>query len=53
MADFGLSKLMGKDESAVITTLRGTRGYLAPEWLLQHGVSEKSDFTAMEWFFLK
>ncbi|KAL4303641.1 hypothetical protein GQ457_10G000210 [Hibiscus cannabinus] len=43
VADFGLSKLMGKDESRVITTIRGTRGYLAPEWLLEHGVSEKSD----------
>ncbi|XP_022730656.1 probable receptor-like protein kinase At5g20050 [Durio zibethinus] len=43
VADFGLSKLMGKDESRVITTIRGTKGYLAPEWLLEHGVSEKSD----------
>ena len=41
--DFGLSKLMGKDESRVITNIRGTRGYLAPEWLLEHGISEKSD----------
>lgn len=43
VADFGLSKLMGKDESRVITTIRGTRGYLAPEWLLHNGISEKSD----------
>ncbi|MBA0777413.1 hypothetical protein Gotri_005433 [Gossypium trilobum] len=43
VADFGLSKLMGKDESRVITTIRGTKGYLAPEWLLEHGVSEKCD----------
>lgn len=43
VADFGLSKLIGKDESRVITTIRGTRGYLAPEWLLERGVSEKSD----------
>ncbi|XP_022756468.1 probable receptor-like protein kinase At5g20050 [Durio zibethinus] len=43
VADFGLAKLMGKDESRVITTIRGTRGYLAPEWLLEHGISEKSD----------
>ncbi|XP_065848650.1 probable receptor-like protein kinase At5g20050 [Euphorbia lathyris] len=43
VADFGLSKLMGKDESRVITNIRGTRGYLAPEWLLELGVSEKSD----------
>ncbi|KAF8034441.1 hypothetical protein BT93_C0677 [Corymbia citriodora subsp. variegata] len=43
VTDFGLSKLMGKDESRVVTTIRGTRGYLAPEWLLEHGISEKSD----------
>ncbi|KAF3442116.1 hypothetical protein FNV43_RR16032 [Rhamnella rubrinervis] len=43
VADFGLSKLMGKDESKIMTTIRGTRGYLAPEWLLEHGVSEKTD----------
>ncbi|KAL6221208.1 hypothetical protein ACLB2K_008960 [Fragaria x ananassa] len=43
VADFGLSKLMGRDESNVMTTIRGTRGYLAPEWLLEHGISEKSD----------
>ncbi|KAJ8535707.1 hypothetical protein K7X08_023427 [Anisodus acutangulus] len=43
LADFGLSKLMGKDESRVVTTIRGTRGYLAPEWLLENGISEKSD----------
>ncbi|XXG47683.1 hypothetical protein AAC387_Pa02g2285 [Persea americana] len=43
MSDFGLSKLMGRDESRVVTTVRGTRGYLAPEWLLENGISEKSD----------
>ncbi|WCJ29698.1 Protein kinase superfamily protein [Euphorbia peplus] len=43
VADFGLSKLLGKDESRVLTNVRGTRGYLAPEWLLELGVSEKSD----------
>ncbi|OVA00488.1 Protein kinase domain [Macleaya cordata] len=43
VSDFGLSKLMGRDESRVYTTVRGTRGYLAPEWLLEHGISEKSD----------
>ncbi|XP_016482988.2 putative receptor-like protein kinase At5g20050 [Nicotiana tabacum] len=43
LSDFGLSKLMGKDESRVVTTIRGTRGYLAPEWLLENGISEKSD----------
>ncbi|KAJ4826922.1 hypothetical protein Tsubulata_025536 [Turnera subulata] len=43
VSDFGLAKLMGRDESRVITNIRGTRGYLAPEWLLENGISEKSD----------
>ncbi|XP_020594485.1 probable receptor-like protein kinase At5g20050, partial [Phalaenopsis equestris] len=43
VADFGLSKMMGRDESRVITSLRGTKGYLAPEWLMETGVSDKSD----------
>ncbi|KAI3443851.1 hypothetical protein Pfo_000516 [Paulownia fortunei] len=43
VSDFGLSKLKGREESRVVTTIRGTRGYLAPEWLLENGVSEKCD----------
>ncbi|KAK9059450.1 hypothetical protein SSX86_020152 [Deinandra increscens subsp. villosa] len=43
VSDFGLSKLMSRDQSRVLTTLRGTKGYLAPEWLLELGVTEKSD----------
>ncbi|XBI07017.1 hypothetical protein VPH35_134973 [Triticum aestivum] len=43
LSDFGLSKLAGKDQSRVVTAVRGTAGYLAPEWLLGAGVTEKSD----------
>ncbi|XP_073156531.1 probable receptor-like protein kinase At5g20050 [Henckelia pumila] len=43
LSDFGLSKLKGREESRVVTTIRGTQGYLAPEWLLENGVSEKCD----------
>ncbi|KAH6825403.1 Protein kinase superfamily protein [Perilla frutescens var. hirtella] len=43
VSDFGLSKLKGREESRVVTNIRGTRGYLAPEWLLENGVSEKCD----------
>lgn len=32
VSDFGLSKLIDKDESQVLITMRGTPGYLAPEW---------------------
>nr|GMC97717.1 G-type lectin S-receptor-like serine/threonine-protein kinase SD2-5 [Ipomoea batatas] len=31
VADFGLSKLVAKDQSKVVTTPRGTPGYIAPE----------------------
>ncbi|GLJ34976.1 hypothetical protein SUGI_0703950 [Cryptomeria japonica] len=43
VSDFGLSRLMGRDESRVMTTMRGTKGYLAPEWLLSQGITMKSD----------
>lgn len=33
VADFGLAKLIGRDFTHVLTTMRGTRGYLAPEWI--------------------
>ncbi|KAL7185276.1 hypothetical protein ACSBR2_027246 [Camellia fascicularis] len=33
ISDFGLSKLIDKDQSQVVTTMRGTPSYLAPEWL--------------------
>ncbi|XP_059307665.1 G-type lectin S-receptor-like serine/threonine-protein kinase SD2-5 [Lycium ferocissimum] len=33
ISDFGLSKLIEKDKSKVVTRMRGTPGYLAPEWL--------------------
>ncbi|CAK9170396.1 unnamed protein product [Ilex paraguariensis] len=43
VSDFGLAKLMTKEQSNVFTTLRGTRGYLAPEWIMNYAISEKSD----------
>ncbi|XP_031499193.2 G-type lectin S-receptor-like serine/threonine-protein kinase SD2-5 [Nymphaea colorata] len=42
VSDFGLSKLIRRDESQVFTTMRGTRGYLAPEWL-SAAISERAD----------
>ncbi|MBA0751403.1 hypothetical protein Gogos_000330, partial [Gossypium gossypioides] len=42
VSDFGLSKLIGKDQSRVITTMRGTPGYMAPEWL-SSVITEKVD----------
>jgi hypothetical protein len=43
VSDFGLAKLMNREQSLVYTTLRGTRGYLAPEWITNYAISEKSD----------
>lgn len=42
VADFGVSKLIDRDQSQVVTTMRGTPGYLAPEWL-SSVITEKVD----------
>ncbi|XP_052208561.1 G-type lectin S-receptor-like serine/threonine-protein kinase At2g19130 [Diospyros lotus] len=43
VADFGLAKLMGREFSRVLTTMRGTRGYLAPEWISGVPITSKAD----------
>ncbi|KAL6208257.1 hypothetical protein ACLB2K_019208 [Fragaria x ananassa] len=43
LSDFGLSKLLSPEQSSLFTTMRGTRGYLAPEWLTNSAISEKTD----------
>uniref|UniRef100_A0A7N1A3S6 Receptor-like serine/threonine-protein kinase n=1 Tax=Kalanchoe fedtschenkoi TaxID=63787 RepID=A0A7N1A3S6_KALFE len=43
ISDFGLSKLLSAEQSSHFTTMRGTRGYLAPEWLTSSTISEKTD----------
>eukprot|EP00249_Psilotum_nudum_P019893 c27465_g1_i1 orf=1089-3410(+) len=43
LSDFGLAKLMSKDQSCAVTNIRGTRGYLAPEWLGDLPINEKAD----------
>jgi len=42
VSDFGLAKLIDKDQNQVVTTLRGTPGYMAPEWLSSI-ITEKVD----------
>jgi len=42
VSDFGLSKMINRDQSKVMTRMRGTRGYLAPEWLGSK-ITEKAD----------
>ncbi|KAJ7527698.1 hypothetical protein O6H91_16G067100 [Diphasiastrum complanatum] len=43
VSDFGVAKLMGREFSRVITIMRGTRGYLAPEWLSSLPITAKAD----------
>ncbi|KAF6155847.1 hypothetical protein GIB67_039178 [Kingdonia uniflora] len=43
VADFGLAKLYGHDCSLVLTTIRGTRGHLAPEWISGTTITLKAD----------
>ncbi|XP_021321631.1 G-type lectin S-receptor-like serine/threonine-protein kinase At2g19130 [Sorghum bicolor] len=43
VVDFGLTKLMGRDFSHVLTTMQGTVGYLAPKWITSTTVTAKED----------
>ncbi|MQL91299.1 hypothetical protein Taro_023910 [Colocasia esculenta] len=43
ISDFGLSKLLAPEQSTLFTTMRGTRGYLAPEWLTNSAISDRTD----------
>ncbi|KAL6603180.1 hypothetical protein ACP70R_043541 [Stipagrostis hirtigluma subsp. patula] len=43
VADFGMAKLVGRDFSRVLTSVRGTIGYLAPEWISGVPVTAKAD----------
>ncbi|XP_058073731.1 G-type lectin S-receptor-like serine/threonine-protein kinase LECRK1 [Magnolia sinica] len=43
IADFGLAKLLMKDQTRTSTNVRGTRGYMAPEWLKNLPVTMKVD----------
>ncbi|XP_020594665.1 G-type lectin S-receptor-like serine/threonine-protein kinase SD2-5, partial [Phalaenopsis equestris] len=42
VADFGMSKLIDREQREVMTRMRGTPGYLAPEWLTSI-ITEKVD----------
>jgi len=43
IADFGMAKFLGRDFSRVVTTMRGTIGYLAPEWISGTDITSKVD----------
>ncbi|KAK1586340.1 hypothetical protein Q3G72_001533 [Acer saccharum] len=43
ISDFGLAKLMKPDQTKTFTGIRGTRGYVAPEWHRKLPVTAKVD----------
>ncbi|XP_059281315.1 G-type lectin S-receptor-like serine/threonine-protein kinase LECRK3 [Lycium ferocissimum] len=43
ISDFGLSKLLLINQSRTLTNIRGTRGYVAPEWFRNSQVTVKVD----------
>ncbi|XP_022751998.1 G-type lectin S-receptor-like serine/threonine-protein kinase LECRK4 [Durio zibethinus] len=43
ISDFGLAKLLRPDQTKTFTAIRGTRGYVAPEWHRKLPVTVKAD----------
>ncbi|KAF3949965.1 hypothetical protein CMV_024225 [Castanea mollissima] len=43
ISDFGLSKLLNKEQTRTDTNVRGTIGYMAPEWLRREPITAKVD----------
>ncbi|XP_024522232.1 G-type lectin S-receptor-like serine/threonine-protein kinase At1g34300 [Selaginella moellendorffii] len=41
--DFGLAKLIDKERALDVTTIRGTRGYMAPVWVGDRPITSKVD----------
>jgi hypothetical protein len=43
VSDFGLAKLVDRERTLCFSTIRGTRGYLAPEWVRNLPITAKAD----------
>ncbi|KAH7657948.1 S-receptor-like serine/threonine-protein kinase protein [Dioscorea alata] len=43
ISDFGLAKLLGRNQTQTNTAIRGTRGYVAAEWFKNMAISAKVD----------
>ncbi|XWS71113.1 hypothetical protein CRYUN_Cryun03dG0110400 [Craigia yunnanensis] len=43
ISDFGLAKLLKRDQTRTTTAIRGTRGYVAPEWFRNMPITVKVD----------
>ncbi|XP_074556453.1 LOW QUALITY PROTEIN: G-type lectin S-receptor-like serine/threonine-protein kinase LECRK4 [Curcuma longa] len=44
ISDFGLAKLLRTDQTRTNTGIRGTRGYVAPEWFKSMAITKKVDY---------
>jgi serine/threonine protein kinase len=53
IADFGLAKLLTPEQSGLFTMMRGTRGYLAPEWLSNAPITDRTDVYSFDTVLLK
>ncbi|XP_051127319.1 G-type lectin S-receptor-like serine/threonine-protein kinase LECRK3 [Andrographis paniculata] len=43
ISDFGLAKLLNQDQTNTYTGVRGTKGYVAPEWHQRQPITVKAD----------
>ncbi|GMJ09628.1 hypothetical protein like AT5G24080 [Hibiscus trionum] len=43
ISDFGLAKLRKKEDMVSMSRMRGTRGYMAPEWVKMDPITPKAD----------
>ncbi|XVE61280.1 hypothetical protein DITRI_Ditri06bG0027100 [Diplodiscus trichospermus] len=43
ISDFGLAKLLKTDQTRTFTVIRGTKGYVAPEWFKSMPITVKAD----------
>ncbi|KAL4027389.1 G-type lectin S-receptor-like serine/threonine-protein kinase RLK1 [Cucumis melo var. makuwa] len=43
ISDFGLAKLLKKNQTRTMTGIRGTKGYVAPEWFRNLAITAKVD----------
>ncbi|XP_047956226.1 G-type lectin S-receptor-like serine/threonine-protein kinase LECRK3 [Salvia hispanica] len=43
ISDFGVAKLLKQDQSNTYTGIRGTKGYVAPEWYQKQAITVKAD----------
>uniref|UniRef100_A0A5B7AC59 Receptor-like serine/threonine-protein kinase n=1 Tax=Davidia involucrata TaxID=16924 RepID=A0A5B7AC59_DAVIN len=53
ISDFGLAKLLKTDQTQTTTTVRGTKGYVAPEWFRNKPVTLKVDVYSFGIVFLE